>query len=58
MPKQLQKTCPSCCPPSDNGNDVGNTNNKEIEKDGIPGNNGLSGTKYCLNKMEKLAVLA
>ena len=42
-------------PPDDNGNDIGNNNKKESKKDGLVHKKDSSCTKYCLNKMEKIA---
>ena len=45
-------------PANDCKNIMGNTNMEEIKKDGLAVEKGSGGTKCCLSKIEKLAVLA
>ena len=56
--KKLDKISVLSNPPNDHGNDISNTNKEEIKKDDLAGKKGSSGTKYCPNKMEKLALPA
>ena len=56
--KRFNKILVPSNPTNNSKYDIGNTNEEEIKKDGLAGKNGSSCTKYCLNEMEKLAVLA
>ena len=56
--KKLDKILVPSNPPNYNWNDVGNTYNKEIKKDGLACKNHSCGTEYHLNKMGKLSVPA
>ena len=56
--QKLDKILVPSNPSDDIKKNMGNINMEETKEDALDGENGSSGTKHCLSKIEKLAVPA